>query len=298
MPGEIVGREGGVEVPGVALGAKGGWADGRMSRRAAPSARQHQLGGAQPRECLIQTRQRLEHLQDELAGAQVDRGEARLPHWPFRPSAHPPSATIQLFRVPGIHPSSSIAPGVIVWTTSRRTIPLASLGSSTCSQMATRWPAASAWRRYSAAARTGTPASGIAVAAGGEGDVQDAGAGAGVVVEHLVEIADPKPEQGARMARLDVRPLLHHRRVAVGCGRRGHSGKILLAAGHHERCAAESRAHRWQRGDGLGPASRSCRPGPCSTGPRASRRSRCRWRGREPRSCRRHRRCSPRRSGF
>jgi hypothetical protein len=70
------------------------------------------------------------------------------------------TATIQLFREPATQPSWSKAPGVIVSTTSRRTRPRASLGSSTCSQMATRWPAPTSCRRYSVAALTGTPAKG------------------------------------------------------------------------------------------------------------------------------------------
>jgi hypothetical protein len=56
-------------------------------------------------------------------------------------SAHE-TATRKLLRTPGRQLSSRTAPGVMVSTTSRFTIPLASLGSSTCSQMATRWPAA------------------------------------------------------------------------------------------------------------------------------------------------------------
>jgi hypothetical protein len=48
------------------------------------------------------------------------------------------TATIQLFREPGTQPSCMSAPGVTVSTTSRRTSPRATFGSSTCSQMATR----------------------------------------------------------------------------------------------------------------------------------------------------------------
>ena len=52
-----------------------------------------------------------------------------------------------------------------VSTTSRRTIPFASAGSSTCSQMATRFPAFTRRARYSSSAFTGIPASGTRAAA-------------------------------------------------------------------------------------------------------------------------------------
>ena len=70
------------------------------------------------------------------------------------------TATIQLLRPPATQPSSSSAPGVTVSTTSRRTSPLAWRGSSTCSQIATRYPCPTSCLRYSVAAFTGTPARG------------------------------------------------------------------------------------------------------------------------------------------
>jgi hypothetical protein len=54
--------------------------------------------------------------------------------------------------------------GVIVSTTSRRTRPLASFGSSTCSQIETRYPRCTRRRRYSLHDLTGMPASGTSAA--------------------------------------------------------------------------------------------------------------------------------------
>ena len=74
------------------------------------------------------------------------------------------TATRKLLRRCATQSSASTVPGVTVSITSRRTGPLASLGSSTCSQIATRCPLAMRRRRYSAPAFTGTPASGTSAA--------------------------------------------------------------------------------------------------------------------------------------
>ncbi len=90
----------------------------------------------------------------------VERSAAAMPHAsPSRCSAHR-----KLFRAPSSRSSAKAAPGVIVSTTSRLTMPRASLGSSTCSQMATRKPWLTRRRRYSLTAFTGTPASGTSEA--------------------------------------------------------------------------------------------------------------------------------------
>ena len=102
-----------------------------------------------------------------------------------------------------------------VSTTSRRTRPLASFGSSTCSQIATRCPAPTSCRRYSAAAFTGTPASGHAVAAGGERDVEHPRGELGVLEEHLVEVAHPEKQDRVAVARLDL-PVLDQQRGVFG----------------------------------------------------------------------------------
>ena len=107
------------------------------SRRAATSSRGASRASASA------SPSRVERLQEELAGGEVDRGEARR----RRPPAHVrPRRASCCVRRRASRPASS-APGVTVSTTSRRTMPLASFGSSTCSQMATRWPAATSWRR-------------------------------------------------------------------------------------------------------------------------------------------------------
>ena len=79
----------------------------------------------------------------------VDMSIAAIPDFSLfsAPAPERHSATRKLFRAPARKLSSSTAPGVSVSITSRLTIPLASLGSSTCSQIATRWPAAMSWRR-------------------------------------------------------------------------------------------------------------------------------------------------------
>ena len=51
-----------------------------------------------------------------------------------------------------------------------------------------------------------------AVAAGGERDLQDSGRQLGVLVEHLVEVAHPIEQDGVRMLRLHLAPVLEHRR--------------------------------------------------------------------------------------
>ena len=90
----------------------------------------------------------------------VEMSSAATPVW--SPGAR---ATRKLFRVPSSQSSERMAPGLIVSTTSRRTTPLACFGSSTCSQIATRYPRSTRRRTYSLTALTGTPASGTFAAA-------------------------------------------------------------------------------------------------------------------------------------
>ena len=56
-------------------------------------------------------------------------------------------------------------------------------------------------------------------AALGQGDIQQLRGAAGVVVEHLVEIAHAIEQQHVGVLRLDAQVLLHHRRVFVRGGR-------------------------------------------------------------------------------
>ena len=62
-----------------------------------------------------------------------------------------------------------------------------------------------------------------AVAARGERDVEDAGGEVSVLVEHLVEIADPVKQDGMRMLCLYLAPVLEHRRRR-GSGLAAHGG--------------------------------------------------------------------------
>ena len=90
----------------------------------------------------------------------VDRSAAAIP------TSSPTDCTAQrkLLRVTSSRSSLNAAPGVIVSTTARFTIPFANFGSSICSQIATRNPCCTSRRRYSEAAFTGIPASGTSAA--------------------------------------------------------------------------------------------------------------------------------------
>ena len=65
------------------------------------------------------------------------------------------SATRKLLRRSRSRLSANTVPGVTVSVTSRRTIPLASAGFSTWSQIATRRPMATSFERYSSSAFAG-----------------------------------------------------------------------------------------------------------------------------------------------
>jgi len=80
------------------------------------------------------------------------------------PSAGPSwSAARKLFVPASSSPSSRIVPGVTMRVTSRRTTPLAALGSSTWSTTTQRWPTSTSRLIESRAAWIGNPAIGMGV---------------------------------------------------------------------------------------------------------------------------------------
>ena len=150
-------------------------------------------------------------------------------------SPAPASATRKLFLPPASHPSCSSAPGVTVSTTSRRTRPRASFGSSTCSQMATRWPDADELAQILRGGLHRHAREGHAVTARGEGDLEHPRGELGVLVEHFVEVADPVEQNRARVLRLHLAPMLEHRRggrVGGLAAHGGHGREHWRRAGH------------------------------------------------------------------
>src|SRR6476619_2727829 len=110
---------------------------------------------------------------------------------------------MKLFRALSSSSSANATPGDTVSTTSRRTIPFATRGSSTCAH----WHARKRYfRRTTIVARR-------------ERQAEDAGGRLGVVVEHFVEVAHPEEQDCALMPRLDLPVLLHQRRRGAthGC---------------------------------------------------------------------------------
>ena len=93
----------------------------------------------------------------QLAGRGVEHGQPELGAGPAAPPARAraPASTRR---------GSPTSPGVTTSTTSRRTSrrPAAARASSTCSQIATRWPSSASRARYWSAACTGTPHIGTA----------------------------------------------------------------------------------------------------------------------------------------
>ena len=144
-------REVGIELPALAHRAEDAVAGGAAASSGHDHFRRRRVGRA-PRP----SRRLVQGLEQELAGAEVDRREARSRSSAARrpppgscscPPASQPSCSMRARR-DGLHHLAA-----------HQALGRAS-GSSTCSQMATRCPAPTSCRRYSAAAFTGTPASG------------------------------------------------------------------------------------------------------------------------------------------
>ena len=69
---------------------------------------------------------------------------------------------------------------------------------------------------------------GHAVAAGGERDLQDPSRQLGILVEHLIEIADAIKKDRVRALRLHLPPVLEHGRSRSACGLAGHGRRMGL----------------------------------------------------------------------
>ena len=161
-------------------------------RRASPGS--DDLGRAEPAERLGQAR-RVQRLEQELAGAEIDR-----PRAPTRSRRRRASATRKLFRPPASQPSCSSAPGVTVSTTSRRTRPLASFGILDLLADGDAVPGADELAEILGGGLDRHAGERHAVAARGERDVEDPRRELGVLVEHLVEVADPVEQDRLRDA--------------------------------------------------------------------------------------------------
>ena len=99
-------------------------------------------------------------------------------------------------------------------------MPLASLGSSTCSQIATRWPAAIELAEIVGRGLDRDAGERHSIAARGQGDVEDPRGELGVVEEHLVEVAHAEKENRVPVTGLDLPVLLHERGAAAGSAAR------------------------------------------------------------------------------
>ena len=140
-------------------------------------------------------------------------------------SPAPPRSTIaaarKLFDLAGSSPSSINVPGVMTRTTSRRTSPFAGT-SPIWSQIATRWPCSISRATYPSAAWYGTPAIGMRSPRPMSRPVRTISStlatSFGVLVERLVEVAQPEEEDRVRMARLhlQVLPTDRGRRQVLG----------------------------------------------------------------------------------
>ena len=125
---------------------------------------------------------------------------------------------------PASQPSCSIAPGVTVSTTSRRTRPRASFGILDLLADGDPVPGADELPQVLGRGLHRHAGQRHAVAARGQRDLEDPGRELGVLVEHLVEVADPVKQDGLWMLRLHLAPVLEHRRGRRVGGLAAHGG--------------------------------------------------------------------------